>query len=893
MPCVFYYRDLTVDPEVEDVSGPLRALHTFLPRDRKAVCEWNGRRTTDADRPRLVGAGDKLIIVEAPGDPISAIVALGTWLTATFTVPQLIFGALALLTTTYSIVSALTAKQNARISGRGDDFEDVRRFTGIQTSVGGGVPIPVIFGEVRTGGHIIESYNRPQYSYVFRNEAPEGVVFQRNPFGSDNSGTAIGAETLNTRIAWCWGPIESVTSLEIDDNPVENLAGMSTESVLGTIDQEQLEGFTEPRVEKDITQLITATDGAHIETTGVAVDAVEVQLTFTQGLFNVDNHGSFVNRDVQIKVELAPTGGAYVEIGTFTARNNTPSPMDVWFRLRSSTRGIKDVRITRVTADTTNDRIQDKFVWNTMIEERVGTHTHPGIAQTGFLQVPQSQTNVPKDYTALVRGLNDIRIYTTPTTYVESFTSNVSWCFLRWLTDRDFGLGRFYSYDDNVDIQAFIDWAEHCDDLVSDGLGGFETRCRLDWVMNREISVHQIREIFAKAGDADLIERGGYWTVVLHKDQPVSNLISPGSYRRDSLESTFLSAEEETPTLAGTFQNRNRNFREDSITAIDSGIDATLQSIPPETIVYRGVTRASQVKRSLLKSIQFSRIADEMIKVNVGLAGIGLRAGDIVQVGTPTGQHGIGGGRVVSVSDDQKSLVLDQDVTLDAAKSYDISVRHDPSIESLPIESPAATETTNVVTVTSPSWSERLIPGRVYTIGEVGLGKSLFRVLSRTLRDDYSTDLEMHKYAVGMFDVDLKMDVEPIVHTIADPRKPPGAVTDVNIRVEVIYGYAGSSGGTARYEVAHSVFFGWRAPDSIPVASSYDIYQRIKPSSPQSSDIAPFHVIHSGPGTSHIFQTSTGSDTAGITYEIKVVSVSHEGKKTVPDFTWEYFLPYG
>ena len=854
------------------------ALCTYVGNPSDSIVEWNGKRCEPDDYRKVVEEHDEIIIADVPGFGLEGPALVWFIIQAIIVVASV----------SYSIYSSLAAKRALKRAGRGgEQLEDSRRFTGIQTTVGANVVIPVIFGEVRAGGHIIESFSKPQSSYLDKSQSPAGTVHQRTPLGSDRAATAIGSETLNTRIAWCWGPIESVSDFHIDENPIENLAGMTVQSQLGTNVHPPLGGFTDRRIPSEVSSLVTVAGGAKTQTTKALVDAIEVELSFEGGLYQVDGRGTLVVRLVVIKVEVAETGFAFSEIAQLHVRGHTQQPMDVWIRLPQDARAQYDVKITRITADTTDSAISDEFVWKTMTEERDGERTHPGIAQTGFLQMPQNQTAVPSNYTALVRGLNDIRIYSTTSTYTTGWTANPAWCFLRWLTDRDFGLGAFYNYEDNVNLQAFIYWAQANDAMTSDGIGGSEARCRIDWEMAKSRSVTDIVGVFSNAGDADIIEQGGVWTVVVHEDSPVKKLISPGSYTLDSLNTTILSSKETNPTLTGAFVDRNQDYKENSITAIDDEIDPVLQSIPPEEVIFRGVTRASQVKRSLMKSIQFSRIADEIVNVRVGLAAIDLGAGDVVKIASPTGAYGLNGGRIIDVDrTNHTTITIDQDIELLSAGSYELSVQMPTGVEVLAVQSPAVDETTNVIELSSASWSETPVPGLSYAIGAVALSTQKFRVMSRTLRDDYTSDLQLHKFEDGMFDVNLVMD-PPIPHQfLPNPSKAPDNPTDVMVDGQLNLTYDAAAGSSYRQNV--SVYFNWKPPkNSLTQPAGYQIYQRIKPESTTDNDIAPFTELAFVTGTNWRWEVWAPQDTV-VTYEVKIVSVSASGRTSTGTNVTEY-----
>lgn len=63
-----------------------------------------------------------------------------------------------------------------------------------------------------------------------------------------------------------------------------------------------------------------------------------------------------------------------------------------------------------------------------------------------------------------VRGKNDVRVYTGPTTFTKQYTTNRAWWILECLTNRRWGYGIDYG---RIEIQDFIDLADWCDDIVT------------------------------------------------------------------------------------------------------------------------------------------------------------------------------------------------------------------------------------------------------------------------------------------------------------------------------------------------------------------------------------------------------------------------------------------
>lgn len=752
-----------------------------------------------------------------------------------------------------------------------EDVSGTKRFTGAQTSAGSGQPIPIIFGTVRAGGHIIESFNQVKFSAGL-DEDDSGVVRQPHNNSGLDSQVAVGAETLNTRLIYCHGPIESMSELRIDGNPIENVPGIAYELNSGTkvFDRPPL-GFDERKDERSIVTIVNTEDGAVTERTTQPVKAFEVGLLFTGGLYDINSEGNRTKRKVKLKVEyreVATPELSFTELETIEVSASNRSPVDVWVRLTTpyASENILDIRVTRLTADSTDTSISDVFVWNKLVEVRGGKRVHPGVAQAAFRQVPQEQTAVPRDYTAKISGLNDIRVYSDESTYTEEFTNNPAWCFLRWLTDNDFGPGRYYSYEENVDLPAFIDWANFCNESVPDGRGGYHNRCQIDVEFRNTTSSSRIIEIFAQAGDADIINQSGTWTVLPHRDTPVMKQLDEGSYKKDSLSVNYLSLDERPAAITGTFINQERDYKSDSITQVDREIAASAQSIPPEKLNLIGITRPSQIQRTLDSRLNFVRIADETITAEFGLSAISLKVGDVVKLSTATAAHGIVSGSILATN--QIEITLDREFLMEASKSYEISVPNGDSVDVLQLVSPDEDETTSLVRVNNVKWSSPIFPGMTYAIGELQDSTELFRVTNKTLNRQYNSQMTLHKYSTDIFDNSIEVDPVESFATVPDPRLQPNAACKVGA-VQRDSTSHGSSDAIQNIDVT------WCAPSvGNSLVAGYRILWREKETLDDSTNTANFFFSPAG-FTDGIGWTIT--DVADGTYEIRVDTLARNG----------------
>lgn len=110
------------------------------------------------------------------------------------------------------------------------------------------------------------------------------------------------------------------------------------------------------------------------------------------------------------------------------------------------------------------------------------THSYSGTAliryNFGYIDPTPIETS-DASANAIVRGLNNIRIYSEADTYTTGYTSNRAWQIARMLCDKRWGYG--YDYD-RLNIESFIEAAAWCEKGVTytDAFGGVWPHVRAD-----------------------------------------------------------------------------------------------------------------------------------------------------------------------------------------------------------------------------------------------------------------------------------------------------------------------------------------------------------------------------------------------------------------------------
>lgn len=696
-----------------------------------------------------------------------------------------------------------------------------RGFRGAQNTYGPGRVVPMIYGTIRTGGHIVQSSTDPVFTLK---DEPSTVVVPKAETDPEHEGS----ERLNTRIVLCHGPIESISAIKVDGNPIENLTGATYEVALGTKDQLPIEGFEDKTQTLQTPQTVLAATPI-TETTESDVKTVEVELFFTNGLYAVSSEGAIVEATVNVDIEYTIEGGSVRTPSTFTAFDISAAHRGPWswwgsLPIFEDGEGIYDVTVRRNTADSAGGATDpvDAFQFASLQEVRGGqsVRSYPGFANIGVRQVAQSFQGVPRAYTSLVSGFNDIRIYTDETTYTTGFSNNPAWCCMHFITHKRLGLGEFYDHATGVDIASFLAWAEHCDEMVSDGRGAMHKRCTFNHVFDTQASGRDMLSAFTAGADAYLVEDGGKFKVVLDIIEPPSIMFAEGNYIAGTMQSELFGKKRRADRITATFLNEEKDYKltpaEKSDLTLSAGSNYTNLAINSV-----GITRPRQMTRQLFKVLQRNKLATEYISIRAGIAALTMEIGDVFQVASRTSGVGILTGRTLSYSSDFLTVELDGSVTLDPAETYELSVMHaDKTLSTIALDASTVTDQpTSHVTLSSSLIGGKL--GDNYSLAKTSESVDLFRCISLTMAQDFSRTIVGEAYSDSIYDEPT--DDEP---TLEDPvtinqDEIPGAVRRLTVSARKPEDSAGNT--------RNVLDVNWAAPSSgagVTIAT-YQIFYRI------------------------------------------------------------------
>ncbi|CAI0747525.1 host specificity protein J [Serratia grimesii] len=580
------------------------------------------------------------------------------------------------------------------------------------------------------------------------------------------------------------------TNIFLDGTPVvaadgtQNFPGVRWEFRPGTPDQEYIQGM--PDVENEITvgtELTSQTPWVR-SLTNTQLSAFRLRFSWQQLQQQLDN-GDVVGYRIEYAIDVATDGGAYQQMYPTAIDGKTTTKYERSHRidLPTATTGWQ-VRVRRLTPNSTSNRIADKMVIESITELIDVKLRYPETAllfvqfdakqfqnipavscepKMGIVRVPTTYDPITRSYTGTWDG-----------SFKWAWTNNPAWVFYDLLVNDRYSIGERIKAENLVmtkfDLYAI---AQYCDQLVPDGRGGDgqEPRFLCDaYIQSQEEAWTVLRDF------ANIFRGMTYWaknSMNALADMPrdldytyTRANVKDGEFRDSSAsEKTHYSmamvswadpANGYQDAVAPVFENsliRRYNIKQAEITAI-------------------GCTRETEAIRRG-RWLLLTNDKDRVINFTVGMDGNIPLPGYIIGVADETLAGRPLGGRISAVSG--------RNITLDRESSAAVGER---LIVNLPSgKSQARTiQAVNgrIVTVTT-AYSETPVAECVWAVDASDLAIQLFRVTGVTENEDgVSFDItaiehDPNKYA--RIDTGARIEDRPITVIPPGVQPPPKNVT--------------------------------------------------------------------------------------------------------------------
>ncbi|WP_052929217.1 phage attachment tail tip protein J [Escherichia coli] len=487
------------------------------------------------------------------------------------------------------------------------------------------------------------------------------------------------------------GPVDGLKSVLLNSTPVldsegnTNISGVTVVFRSGEQEQTPPEGFessgsetvlgTEVKYDTPITRTITS---ANID---------RLRFTFgVQALVETTSKGDRNPSEVRLLVQIQRNGG-WVTEKDITIKGKTTSQYLASVVVGSLPPRPFNIRMRRMTPDSTTDQLQNKTLWSSYTEIIDVKQGYPNTALVG-VQVDSEQfgsQQVSRNYH--LRG----RILQVPSNYdpekrtysgiwdgtlKPAYSNNPAWCLWDMLTHPRYGMGRRLGAAD-VDKWALYVIGQYCDQSVPDGFGGTEPRITCNAWLTTQRKAWDVLSDFCSAMRCMPVWNGQTLTFV--QDRPSDKV---WTYNR----SNVVMPDDGAPFRYSFSALKDRhNAVEVNWIDPNNGWETATELVEDTQAIARygrnvtkmdafGCTSRGQAHRAGLWLIKTELLETQTVDFSVGAEGLRHVPGDVIEI-CDDDYAGIStGGRVLAVNSQTRTLTLDREITLPSSGTTLISL---------------------------------------------------------------------------------------------------------------------------------------------------------------------------------------------------------------------------
>ncbi|ELJ0909114.1 host specificity protein J, partial [Escherichia coli] len=336
-----------------------------------------------------------------------------------------------------------------------------------------------------------------------------------------------------------------------------------------------------------------------------------------------------------------------------------------------------NIRVVRVTADSTTDQLQNRTLWSSYTEIIDVKQCYPNTAIVG-LQVDAEQfggQQLTVNYH--IRG----RIIQVPSNYdpekrtysgiwdgslKPAYSNNPAWCLWDMLTHPRYGMGKRLGASD-VDKWALYAIGQYCDQTVPDGFGGTEPRMTFNAYLSQQRKVWDVLGDFCSAMRCMPVWNGQTLTFV--QDCP-SDVVWPYTNSDVVVDDNGVGFRYSFSALKDRHTAVEVNY-----TDPQNGWQTSTELVEDPDAILRygrnllkmdafGCTSRGQAHRAGLWVIKTELLETQTVDFTLGSQGLRHTPGDIIEICDNDYAGTLTGGRILSIDAASRTLTLDREVTL-------------------------------------------------------------------------------------------------------------------------------------------------------------------------------------------------------------------------------------
>ena len=451
----------------------------------------------------------------------------------------------------------------------------------------------------------------------------------------------------------------------------------------GTSNQEHIPGIESSQSLTSVGVTVTNSTPVTRQITNTNVDAAKITITFPQ-LQRATDEGDLLGSTVELKIQVQYNSGGFNDVLSDTITGRTADAYQKEYRVSFTGAFPVDIRVVRITADSTSSNLVDAFAWTSIGEIVDDKQRYLNSAYTNLRIDSEQFSSIPKR-AFRIRGVK-VRIpgagasnSGTPTVdlqtgriiypsgYIFNGTMGAAvWCscpamvLLDLLTTERYGFGTHIT-DSNLDLFSFVAASRYANELVSDGFGGQEARFSCN--VNLQGSMEAYTLINELAGVMRCFPIWSEGSVTITQDKPTdpSYLFSLANVGEGGFSYSGSSLKQRHTVISVSYFNMDSREIDYEVVE-DTAAQAKLGIIKKDVKAFACTSRG-QAQR-LGKAILFSEQNEsEVVSFTTSIdAGAIVRPGSVISINDPVRGGERRSGRIKTASTTQITVDSTQDL---------------------------------------------------------------------------------------------------------------------------------------------------------------------------------------------------------------------------------------
>lgn len=633
------------------------------------------------------------------------------------------------------------------------------------------------------------------------------------------------------------GLVDGAKSIYLNGTPLQNpdnsfnFENVTFDTRTGTNNQTYIPGT--PGVESETSVNVEVKASASVVRTisDSDVDAVRVTVSLP-GLNFQNSKGDLEGQSVQIAIDVQPSGGSYAEVLDDTISGKTTSKYQRSYRVPLTGTGPWNIRLRRITADTTNPRLQNKTFWESftaiidsklrypnsaLVSMRFDSAAFSGVPSRSFdlklkrIQVPSNYNAATRTYTGAWNG-----------TFQTAWSDNPAWCFYDLVTNTRYGLGEFID-PAQVDKWALYAISQYCDELVDDGLGGTEPRFTCNLYLQSRAEAYKVVQDMASCFRSMVYWASG--SLTLSQDAPSDPVaLFTQANVVDGVFTYSGSAAKARHTVALVTWNDPADLYAQKVEYVEDADAIARFGVVPTEVVAIGCTSRGQANRVGRWLLYSERYQSETVTFQTGIEGAIARPGQVIKVADASRAGVRLGGRVRSAT--VSAIVTDAAVNLGTSSWTIYAMLPDGTVGASQVAS-ASGNTINLVTPLADAPQA----GAQWILSASTVEAQTFRVLTVVEQENGVIEITALKHDQQKYDAvenGLVLQTRDITALSPVPGTPANLVVgeslytyQAEVRAQLNIGW-GNVQGASTYRVQWSKD-GGNFSEAITSVSDYDV----------------------------------------------------------------------